>query len=732
MKIYAYGFPRLGENREFKKYVESFWKEKVSQSELYQNIRILESRRLSLYKEYGADFPLSEMTLYDQMLDQCFMFGVCPHNRDLRNYFDFARGKNALEMKKFFNTNYHYLVPRIRKNTVFSMMWNKPLEYYRKFNDYSSRVYLIGPFTFLKLSRFEKGVDLWKKLEGLLKVYRKLFSELEKEGVESVHLDEPGFVLEIPLKEFKLVRKLYGDFFSDLDIEINIFTYYESVDHLGELLNFPLKGVGLDFVYGEKNLKVLESLGFKKGLKLFCGIIDGRSPGRCNILEKKLLVEKILAVKNVSGDNLILANSCPLYHLPWSLEREKKLPANIKNRLSFAREKLYELKLLSDALQGKNLSLAKKWSKYAPRTALPDKKVLSTLTLKPREFLKRRKIQDKILKLPLFPTTTIGSFPQDEEVRKIRALYRKRKIPSSEYRSFINKKIFYLVKYQEEKGLDVLVHGEFERTDMVEFFAQKLSGFATTDGGWVISYGTRVYRPPIIYALPRRHKPLTMREILYAQSLTPRPVKGMLTGPTTILNWSYNVSGYSSSRVAYALGRALNQEVKDLSKKGIKIIQIDEPAFREGVPLKRDKAKYYFTWAVRSFNLASRVKPQVQIHTHMCYSEFGEILPWILKLNFDVITIEAVRSKGRIIDDFRRVKFRRQIGPGVWDIHSVKIPAVKEMKSIIERALKVLGPRDLWINPDCGLKTRSWDEVGPSLENMVSLARMLREKYNEG
>jgi len=732
MQTYAYGFPRLGKNKEFKKSIESFWNREISESELLKKIKEIETERISTYENFGVKFPLAEITLYDNILDNALIFGVYPYNKRLDSYFKFARGKSALKLKKFFNTNYHYLVPEIKKNTKFKIQWRKPLEWYKVFKK-NQPLYMIGPFTFLKLSNLEDKVDFAEKLAELFSMYLELFKEFEKEGIKEIHLDEPAFVLDLSKKEVKFLKKLYKENFQSLNLDIYLFTYYESVDFLKELLDFPVKGIGLDFIQGYENYTFLRKTGFCKDKILFSGIINAKVPIREHIPSKADFVKKILKIKGVSEKNLFLSVSCPLFGLPVSLEKEKNMPKRLRRKLSFAKEKLKELKLLKGYLEGRFRKEALEWSKSSEIFEFKDQniKYFDTLSLSKKEFLRRKRLHQKLFNLPLFPTTTIGSFPQDKELRNIRALYRKNKISKSEYEKFIKEKIKRLIRFQEQIGLDVLVHGEFERTDMVEFFAQRLKGFYTTQSGWIISYGTRVYRPPIICDRVERKAPLTVKEITFAQSLTKKFVKGIITGPVTILGWSYNITKNPPYKVAFQIAKALNKEIKELIKKGIKIIQIDEPAFREQVPLKKRKQRFYFSWAIRAFNLTCKTQDFVQIHTHMCYSEFKDILNQILKLNFDVITIEAMRSKGDVLSAFESKKFVRDIGPGVWDIHSVYVPKIEEMKVVIEKALKVLKPGQIWINPDCGLKTRNYKEVNSALKKMVKLAKILRKRYSE-
>ncbi len=728
MKTYAYGFPRLGKNREYKKSLEDFWQGNISEKGLKEAVSGIDQQRQNFYKQFVDIFPSGEMTLYDNILDTAVMFGVCPFE-NLQEYFEYARGRNALEMMKFFGTNYHYLVPVIPKGFKFNLAYNKLLEYKKNLSG-NNPAYFIGPFTFLKLSRVKGGFN--SLLDSLCRQYKNAFGRLKKQGVKFFHIDEPAFVLDLTKSEINLITKVYKKYFLPFKQNIYLFTYYESVSWLKDLFSLPSAAIGLDFVSDSQNLKTLQKTGFPKDKILVAGIINGRIPDRADILERVDFLKRLESVKGLSRENIYISNAMPLFHIPVTLDNEKSLTPAKKKYLSFAAEKLYELSLLKDVLSGRRAKEAGKWAGTAKKqrqSLSSDNKTFNTLSLREDYFTKRRKLQDKFLGLPLFPSTTIGSFPQDKELRQMRLKFRKNKIPAAVYNKFIEKKISSLIELQEKMGLDVFVHGEFERSDMVEFFAQKLGGIITTDRGWVISYGSRVYRPPIIIGPIKRKKPLTLKEILYAQSLTSRPVKGIFTGPVTILAWSYNLRRNEDSKVAFELAGALNQEARDLVKKGIKIIQIDEPAIKERMPLKEKKRKSYFSWAVRAFNLTAKLPDKIQVHTHMCYSEFSDIIFWIMKMNFDVITIEASRSRGGITAAFKKVKFSRQIGPGVWDIHS-KYPAEEEvMREIMKKSVRIFGKDKVWVNPDCGLKTRGWEEVIISLRKIVDLAKTLRTRY---
>ncbi len=719
MKTYAYGFPRLGKQREFKRLIEGYWAGKVSEEELLSGIKKLNEKREETYRKFVDSHPQGEMTLYDPMVDTALLFGVYTAE-SLNDYFNLCRGKNALEMTKWFNTNYHYLVPDFGgKKPQFKL--TKPV--WDRHEGAKENVHVIGPLTFLKLSKGLKP----EYFAGALKELVELTVEYANtKGFKSLHLDDPAFVLELSGEEWKAVEEAYS-LFEKSNCPVNLFTYYDSVDRLDVLFNLPVSGVGVDLVHDRgENLKQLKEID-RNGKTLFAGVVDGRNVWRNDLFKTAELIREL-------GDNVVITNGAPLFHLPVSLSGAT-LPEELLKKVAFAEEKLKEIKLIGDILSGRTEE-AEEWVKgvNVPFGELPHVRE-RVASLKEEDFVRkpeykeRVKVQKEKLKLPLFPTTTIGSFPQTEEVRRVRLLYRKGKLSQGDYETFIRGEIAKAIQIQEELGLDVLVHGEFERTDMVEFFAEKMKGIATTGNGWVISYGTRCYRPPIIYGDVERDGQMTVKEIAFAQSLTEKPVKGMLTGPVTIIAWSYVREDIPTEEVAYQIALALKDEIADYEKAGIGIVQIDEPAIREKAPIKRRNWKEYFDWAVKSFRLChSSVKPETQIHTHMCYSEFGEIIDYILEMDFDVISIEATRSKGDIIEAFERVNFDRQIGLGVWDIHSPYVPTVKEMKEIVERALRVIPKENFWVNPDCGLKTRRWEEVIPALRNLVKLAEELRRE----
>jgi 5-methyltetrahydropteroyltriglutamate--homocysteine methyltransferase len=714
MKTYAYGFPRLGADRQFKKQVEAYWAGSLGDDALSRSLSELAETNRTLYAAQVERFPDGEMTFYDPLLDAAILCGLYDP-KDLRSYYELCRGAEALEMTKWFNTNYHYLVPdlggvrpRFRAN-------RNPLVLGHKSGSFPQ---IVGPFTLLKLSKGISKKDLADSFEALVGVYQELIS-----AYPAVQLDEPAFVLDLDPAEVRMIQKGYERLGRGA-CRITLMTYYDSVDFIAELVSLPVAAIGLDLVRGKANLEHLLKNGFPSDKTLIAGLIDGRNVWKNDIAASAATLRSLSA----KVPDLAVSNAGPLYHLPFSVEPEDRLPAGLKEDLAFAKEKLVEIRQVADAFEGRHAPAFKKG-----RYGKSDEVQRRVLGLKERDFKKamplgeRRKLHDEALKLPLYPTTTIGSFPQTPEVRRRRAELVSGRLGEEDHRRYVRQEIERLVEFQEKLGLDVLVHGEYERTDMVEFFAQKLEGIATTRSGWILSYGTRTYRPPIIFGDVHRPKPMTVDEIRYAQSLTKRPMKGMLTGAVTILAWSFCRQDAPLSESAYQIGLCLKDEIVDLERAGIRIVQVDEAAFRELAPIKRAQWKDYFDWAVRSFNLATNTDPGTQIHTHMCYSEFGEIMGHIDRMEFDVISIEASRSKGDIIASFENIDFQRQIGLGVWDIHSPAVPSSAKMADTVRRSVNKVPKRNFWLNPDCGLKTRGWAEVEQALGELVATAKELRK-----
>ncbi|WP_293441992.1 5-methyltetrahydropteroyltriglutamate--homocysteine S-methyltransferase [Persephonella sp.] len=759
IKTTAFGYPKIGPNREMKKAIESYWKGEISREQMLKTVEDINLKRLQKVINAEVDLiPSNDFSLYDFVLDISTMIDAVPERfraiqDSLDRYFAMARGTEnavACEMTKWFDTNYHYIVPELTGN--FRLVKNRPLESYLWAKEKSSvetKPVIVGAFTYLMLSKVyqkQEGSILMEMVRAdssekfgiflmeIAKIYNKILKELQENGVKAVQFDEPALVLDLEDEKVNMLIKAYKVITDGIDnLEIFVHTYYESLDSFERIVNeLPVSGIGLDFVVNNENLENLKKYGFPKDKKLQAGVISGRDPWRTYYREVLGLLDQIENI--VDQDRIVLSNASPLFHLPVSTKAEKgHLDENLIELLSFADERLEELKTLKQIInEGKPVPEQPAVDRFKNKKVRELVKDIELQEIKrPHTFKERYKKQIEILGLPKFPTTTIGSFPQTDQLRKVRADYRKGVISQEEYENFIKDQIRYAVKIQEELELDVFVHGEFERTDMVEFFGQKLEGFAFTKNGWVQSYGTRCVRPPIIYGDISRPEPMTLKETVYAQSLTKKPVKGMLTGPVTILNWSFYRKDIPKREIAYQIALALRDEVIDLEKEGIKIIQIDEPAFREGLPLKRRKQEDYLNWAVKAFRLThNTVKETTQIHTHMCYSEFNEIIEWIYKMDADVISIEASRSRGEIIKAFENFNYDHGIGVGVYDIHSPRIPSVEEMLEIAERTVQVIDKDLIWINPDCGLKTRQWKEVIPALKNMVEVAKILRKKYS--
>ncbi|MFN3978317.1 MAG: 5-methyltetrahydropteroyltriglutamate--homocysteine S-methyltransferase [Sulfurihydrogenibium azorense] len=759
MKTTVYGYPKIGENRELKKVVESYWKGEITKSQLLEKAQEINLNRVKKVLEAGIDIvPSNDFSLYDFVLDTATMFNVIPERfkkieDSLDLYFAMARGSDdaiACEMTKWFDTNYHYIVPELAGDI--KLVKNRPLESYKNIKENLSletKPVIIGPFTFVYLSKVyqkQEGSILMEMvkapesekfeyfLDYFADLYNQVLRQLQDEGVKVVQLDEPAFVLDLSDKEVDLALRTYQKAVEGIDkLDVIVQTYYESLSSYEKLINLPVKGIGLDFVSNTENFENIKRYGFPKDKLLVAGVVSGRDPWKTDLKQAAEFIKSLFDY--IPQENIILSNASPLFHLPVSLKPEVgHLSEDLINLLSFADERLEELKLLKQHftegidLPDQNLqNIRDRYKNEEVRKLVSFYKNQEVGRKTP--FKERYKKQMDILKLPLFPTTTIGSFPQTQEVRKVRADYKAGRITEKEYKEFIKSQIANVIKLQEELDLDVLVHGEFERTDMVEFFGEKLEGFTFTKNGWVQSYGTRCVRPPIIYGDVSRPNPMTLEEITYAQSLTNRPVKGMLTGPVTILNWSFYRKDIPKEDIAYQIALALRQEVIDLEKAGIKIIQIDEPAFREGLPLKKSKQEHYLNWSVNAFKLShDTVKDETQIHTHMCYSEFNEIIEYIYKMDADVISIEASRSKGEILGAFEKFNYDHGIGIGVYDIHSPRVPREEEIEEIVRRALRYIDKNLIWINPDCGLKTRGWDETVKSLKNMVNVAKKLREE----
>lgn len=750
------GYPRIGRNREWKKALEAFWSGKLQESDFLAEIERIRLQHLKLQQEKGIDLiPVNDFSLYDQMLDTATMFGIVPKRFTynggtvpLSTYYAMARGTSsasACEMTKWFNTNYHYIVPELQDSRPV-LTENRPLIAYREAKEklgIISKPVVVGLYTFLKLSKGYEADQLYEMIEKFLPVYVQMLQELEQEGVSWVQMDEPILGTSLTVEEMEWVSEIYARLHQAAPkLKLMLQTYFEAVDHYEAIVRLPVQGIGLDFVHGrEQNLQSLKTYGFPKDKVLGAGLIDGRNIWRSDYGQILELWREISEV--VPKDRLIVQPSCSLLHVPVTTESETKLNPELQAALAFANEKLDEITVLTRAIRDGGDSIAcliesnrevlqtlqTSSSRHREKVRKLTADIHSQRSTRESDFAVRRQLQRQKWQLPFLPTTTIGSFPQTSEVRQARQKWRRNEWSRAEYETFIQEQIKTWIEYQEDVGIDVLVHGEFERTDMVEFFGEKLAGFAFTKSGWVQSYGSRCVKPPIIYGDVEFIEPMTVAESVYAQSLTSKPVKGMLTGPVTILNWSFVREDLSREQVSYQIALALREEVEALEQAGIEMIQVDEPALREGLPLKPKDWADYWNWSVLSFRLAtSTVRDTTQIHTHMCYCEFHDMIDSILALDADVISIETSRSHGELIQSFEEQIYDHGIGLGVYDIHSPRVPSVHEMVSMIERSLKVLEPGLFWINPDCGLKTRGTEETLASLRNMVEATKIVRER----
>ncbi|MDT3958514.1 5-methyltetrahydropteroyltriglutamate--homocysteine S-methyltransferase [Staphylococcus kloosii] len=732
------GFPRLGRKREWKKTIESYWSNKINADELNQQLTDLHKENLLLQKNYNLDsIPVGDFSLYDHILDTSLLFNIIPERfqgREVNNdlLFDIARGNKehvASALIKWFNTNYHYIVPEW-DNAEPKLNHNVLLERfnYAQSLNVNAHPVIVGPITFFQLSK-GGNQTFEEKVETLLPLYKEVLQSLVDAGAEYIQIDEPVLVTDTSADFEDITRQAY-DYFAQAGVadKLVIQTYFERVN-LKFLNSLPVKGLGLDFVHDNGyNLSQIVAGDLAKDKVLYAGIIDGRNVWAADIEAKQSLIEKLQDYTT----ELVIQPSSSLLHVPVSLDDET-LDESIAEGLSFATEKLDELdalrRLFNENDSAKFDELKARYERFQNQSFKNlEYDFDSVRSSRKSPFDERRKEQDAQLNLPDLPTTTIGSFPQSPEVRKQRAAWKNNRISDAEYNEFLESEIARWIKIQEDIGLDVLVHGEFERNDMVEFFGEKLQGFLVTKFGWVQSYGSRAVKPPIIYGDVKWNEPLTVKETLYAQGLTDKPVKGMLTGPVTILNWSFERVDLPREEVQNQIALAINEEVLALEDAGIKIIQVDEPALREGLPLRSEYHADYLDKAVHSFKLAtSSVADATQIHTHMCYSQFGQIIHAIYDLDADVISIETSRSHGDLIQDFEDITYDLGIGLGVYDIHSPRIPTEEEITTAIDRALQQIDRSLFWVNPDCGLKTRKEDEVREALTVLVNSVDKLRE-----
>ena len=747
------GYPRIGEQREWKRALESFWDGKITEEQLLQKTTEIRLNNLRKQKDLGIDLiPVGDFTLYDHVLDTAVTFGVVPKRFryeggpvDLETYFGIARGTDdavASEMTKWFNTNYHYIVPELN-DVQPKLVENRALLYYKEAKEtlgIDGKPVILGPITFLKLSKGYEQRDFPKLVDTFLPLYVEQLKQLHEAGAKIVQIDEPIFVTDVGEDALEAAKKVYRTFAEEVPgLAILFQTYFEKIHHYEQIIQLPVAGFGLDFVHGD-SLELLREYGFPQGKTLAAGIVDGRNVWRADLGKKLTILETIKQF--VKDGDIIVQPSSSLLHVPVTKTLEEKIDPVILGGLSFADEKLREVVILTKGLkEGRGAikaeiaevdeALAELKTKYrsdeATRSAV--KSLTEDDAKRDTPFDERLKIQKERFQLPLLPTTTIGSLPQTQEVRRTRSKWRRGEITDQEYEQFIKEQIKKWIAIQEELDIDVLVHGEFERTDMVEYFGEKLNGFQVTEYGWVQSYGSRCVKPPLIFGDVSWAGPMTVKEITYAQSLTDRPVKGMLTGPVTILNWSFAHDETPRYDIMKQIALALRKEIEALEEAGIKIIQVDEPALREGLPLDPEKWDEYLNEAAYAFRLATAtVKKDTQIHTHMCYSEFGDIFDAIDALDADVISIETSRSHGELVSAFEENTYKKEIGLGVYDIHSPRIPSLEEIKTNIDRALRTIPASQFWVNPDCGLKTRKEEETIGALKVMVAAAKKAREE----
>lgn len=754
MKTSVIGFPRVGTLRELKFASEKYFRHEITAQELTGIAADLRHRHWMTQVAAGIGFiPCNDFSFYDIVLDTAVLLGIVPKRyRELNvskldTYFAMARGYQgesgdvkALAMKKWFNTNYHYIVPEIEDDTVISLDCEKLTGEYEEAKELGikTKPVVIGPYTMLKLCRYVGSKNAEDFADDVAEAYRQLIAECDEENVEWLQFDEPSLVRDMDDEDKALFHRVYDRVFADrADCKILLQTYFGDVrDVYEDIINMPFAGIGLDFIEGKQTGQLIDRYGFPGDKVLFAGLVNGKNIWR-NHYDKTLKVVGQLRDKKI---DVVLSTSCSLLHVPYTLKQETKLSQDYLRFFAFAEEKLIELSELAALAESYNYTELEAYHKnqelfagtrdcnsYEVRQRLAAVTEADYARLPKRS--ERQALQKKKFGLPELPTTTIGSFPQTKDVKSQRAQLRKGEISEQEYVDFVKGKIKECVKWQEDIGLDVLVHGEYERNDMVEYFGEALGGFLFTEKAWVQSYGTRCVKPPVIWGDVYRKKPITVDWSVYAQSLTDKIMKGMLTGPVTILNWSFPREDISIKESISQIALAIRDEVLDLEAHGIKMIQIDEAALREKLPLRKsDWYTEYLDFAIPAFRLThSGVKAETQIHTHMCYSEFADIIPAIDDMDADVITFEASRSDLQILDSLRENNFETEVGPGVYDIHSPRVPSVAEIVKAVNVMLTKIGRDKLWINPDCGLKTRGVPETDASLRNMVEAARQVRK-----
>jgi 5-methyltetrahydropteroyltriglutamate--homocysteine methyltransferase len=754
MLTHTLGFPRMGRNRELKKALEGYWKGAVSREELLAVGRALRLRHWSLQQKAGIDLvPIGDFSFYDHMLDMTAMLGAVPPRFDLQDgsvdldtCFLMARGVSrggetaAMEMTKWFDSNYHYLVPEFHPDQRFRPASERLFDEIAEARLAGFRVkpVLPGPLTYIALGKeTEEGFDRWTHLDAVVEVYEQIVARLAGES-DWIQLDEPILVTDLPEPAKARFQRVYGRLAAAAgSARMMVASYFGALEHNLDLAaSLPVAALHVDLVRAPEQLETLLAH-VPDNLSLSLGLVDGRNIWRTDLDRAVETARK--AVDRLGPERILIAPSCSLLHVPIDLEDETVLDPQVRSWLAFARQKCREVDILRKALVGEEVGeiLQKSRAVLAGRRASPLVRretvrqrmaaLTSDMFCRQSPFEKRRRRQQEWLNLPPLPTTTIGSFPQTREIRLVRKHFKQGLLTGEEYRQAICRYISEAVAMQEDLGLDVLVHGEPERNDMVEYFGSQLEGFCITANGWVQSYGSRCVKPPIIYGDVERLGPMTLEWIRYAQAQTDRPLKGMLTGPVTLLCWSFVRDDQPRRETCRQIALAVREEVQDLERAGIGIIQIDEAALREGMPLRRDARGDYLEWAVEAFRLASSgVADETQIHSHMCYSEFNQIAEWIARMDADVISIEASRSRMELLKAFETFRYPNDIGPGVYDIHSPRVPSVAEMVELLRRASEVIPVERLWVNPDCGLKTRAWPETLASLKNMVAAAGELR------
>ncbi|ETJ37919.1 5-methyltetrahydropteroyltriglutamate-homocysteine methyltransferase [human gut metagenome] len=753
MKNSIIGYPRVGKLRELKFWTESYFRKEISSHELLNNSKELREEQWQLQKDLKINYiPSNDFSFYDIMLDTVVLLNAIPNKykelklNALDTYFAMARGYQgengdvkALSMKKWFNTNYHYIVPELYDYTKIKLNGEKPfLEYLEaKEIGIKTKPVIMGGFTFLKLAKYQGKKKINDYVDDIVDSYVDILNKFNEIGVELVQIDEPILVTDLTKGDIRLFISIYKRILKNKgNVKILLQTYFGDIrDCYKEIMELDFDAVGLDFIEGKQSMDLISRYGFPKEKVLFAGIVNGKNIWRCNYKKDLELLHSIEEIV----DKVVINTSCSLLHVPYTLENETKLSNDIIKHFSFAKEKLNELNDLSSLASYNNIEKNKIYIEnqkiFLQEKMYCNKEVQERVNnLKKDDFIRktarkeRQSIQKEKFKLPILPTTTIGSFPQTLEVKQNRSKYRKGEITKNEYDENIKRFIKECIKLQEELNIDVLVHGEYERNDMVEFFGENLSGYVFTEKAWVQSYGTRCVKPPIIFGDIKREKAITVSYSKYAQSLTQKTVKGMLTGPVTILNWSFPRQDIELSEMAFQIGLEIRDEVMDLESEGIGIIQIDEAALKEKLPIRREEWNTeYLDWAIKAFRLCqSKVKPETQIHTHMCYSEFEEIVKEIDSMDADVISFEASRSKLTIIEALNESNFETEVGPGIYDIHSPRVPSVEELVAIIKKMLLKISKDKLWINPDCGLKTRGVLETKASLKNLVQATNIVR------